>query len=261
MSQKFWQNVSTNAWEETPYPWRPCYKDLAIFMFYVLRKTTKKKDAVVLLIGATRELRFLLSFFKIKYDLIDYSENMIAVTTPKHDASVRAIYHQDWFETIPSPTRYDVILGDLILNLIHKEGVATFFSIYREHMAKDGFFVLRGRLLTSSSQETAHTAIQRQLHTITRTSLYTLFANFQTLYTFTKGASEIILQDFIASTQNPEKKQLGIVLKNKYLNSSLSYVLHSKHELMRLPLPGLKIVHEYNPKDYLDSFAFIIYTP
>lgn len=260
MTHLFWQSVSKKSWSSTPYPWRPGIRDAGIFIFYILKSSNFKKKPSVLLVGATKELRILLSFLAIPYDLVDYSENMLDVTKPEKNDLMRNFYQQDWFQPLPPHKKYDLILGDLILNLLDEEKVRNFFSIYANYLYKNGSFLIRTRCVTEKTIDSIYQTISKQLQSIKKNSMYEIFANFQTLQKINKTKADEILLQYNNSETNLYKKELALQLQNDYLNSNLNYFVHTKIFLHNIS-KKIYILFSCQPKNYLDSFAFIFYKP
>ncbi len=260
MTTSFWQNTSKVTWEATPSPWRPSKKDICIFAAYIFLFLKTKRMPRVLLIGATRELRAILSFFKIPYDLVDYSANMITLSTPQNDSSLGAIYLQDWMSPVPTKNKYDVILGDLILNLIKKEHIQKFFLTHNKHLATGGKYFIRGRYCADFPVEKIISVVSRQLRAIDTKSLYVIFANFQRLEQCDKATADKLLAECVESEHDPQKSALLALLRDKFIHSELQYTIHSKN-FIRKTVPNTSFSFSQHPKNYLDFFAFTTVKP
>jgi hypothetical protein len=113
MSRKYWDTVTKEEWSTKGYPWRPQTQDLCF-----LESVTAKDH--VLLLGVTPEIRKILNSKNIKVTCVDYSVNAIREMSALFggkQGSNETLVKDDWL-TFKINEKFDVIIGDLVLNLV-----------------------------------------------------------------------------------------------------------------------------------------------
>lgn len=248
----FWNIVTVSTWEGTPSPWKPDIFDLTFYFYYLLRYSlfSNKK---ILLLGATRELRELMSFFSIPYDLVDLSKHMENITKPERRDSLCLFLEEKW-ENLQETENYSLILGDLILNLCNKNSTKRILN--KNDLTP---LIIRVRIPTKQTYEYCLKKVTLDIENkqnINLVYVYSLLANIQTLEkVFNKTRVEILTA---LETSNQKKLNLSDV-KNIYLEYAPDYFLHSE-KFIKENLKGYisKISFVRRPRAYLDHFAFII---
>lgn len=252
-SSSFWNNVSEASWRRVPVPWKPGWCDLAVYLLFITRYSLFSKHPILLL-GATKELRSLISFLNVTYDLVDTSTHMEAITRPKGNDSLRHFLNTKW-EDFNSTEKYSLAVGDLILNLCPENTVYEILNKAHDHP-----LLVRTRLPTNLTYEKVLCSIRK---TVTLKGLnkerffYSLLANIQTLtLVFKKKEEESLSLAFV--NQNDSRKK---VFQDYYLRYSPEYFLH-KETVLKNNSKNHKIYTWFVRKHahYVDPFCFLIQT-
>lgn len=250
-SGNFWNTISRPAWQKVPPPWKPDSVDLIMYLFFIFCHSFFSKRPILLL-GATQELRSLLSLLHIKYDMIDTSAHMESITRPNGKDSLNTFFNTPWEEYSPKK-RYSLVIGDLILNLSSEEYVKRILN--KEY---GGPLVLRTRLATCLTYEEVSGAIKKNLATKDKQKgvsfFYSLLASTQTLtLVFNKTEEEALATIF--QKQDSSSKNF---FKETYLKHSPQYYLHKEQFLGGETRKSsvrfwLKRTHPL----YVDTFCFL----
>ena len=225
LSIKFWEDVSTKNWNETTHPWRPHLLELLFYSYKLLvYKLLKNNDDIVLLIGATKELRVLLNSMKLSYDIIDYSKNMLHLTKPAYDKYLRHEINSTWNNIKKGKTSYQLIIGDLVLNLLGEAEIKDFSNYVYSSTKSNGQVILRTRTLSQEKISTLETLFFNQFNLISEKTKYVCFANYQTL--IKRNSSEInkYIELQLLTKNNPLQRQF----KKKFMSGPLEYFLYTK---------------------------------
>lgn len=252
MSHFFWESFSKQNWMNVPTPWKPSFGDLFIFFLYII-KSQWGKDVALLLIGATKELRWLLKVLKINYDMIDYSENMKKVTEQRND-TLAIFYKQDWLKNTIDK-KYDFIFGDLVLNLLSEKEALIFIDNYKKKLKKNGSILLRTRVHTQESDfKKISNLLHAQLTNINKVPMYTIFANVQSLSKKNEEVAQNSFDNALSESDHNTKDKL-LFFKKIFLLSELKYYIHDERFYKKL---NATIFNRKKYRNYFDTFCFLL---
>lgn len=253
MTNYFWDSFSKKSWEAVPYPWKPSFGNLCFIAYRYLLCYLRHRKCRTLLVGATLPIRSLFSHAYAPYDLIDYSSNMVSITTPKKD-TLENIYINSWLNIEPNK-KYDFIVGDLVLNLLDEKEVASFLDLYTQTLTKDGVLVLRTRIRSEKNTEDIQKITKESLQFLERKTLYTAFANMRTLSLFSQELAKKTMEEATKGGSN-----LLSVLETHFLRSDLNYYIHTRASFVEKVHKSynLSFTHEHTPAGYVDTFCFLV---
>ena len=103
-------------WQKTLPPARPSRGELRVYN--QILKNLSPRIETALILGATPELRDLLSHHKIKVSLVDFNINMMkAMSLLKKRKTKEEIYLADWRKKF-TDLKFDLVVGDTALNML-----------------------------------------------------------------------------------------------------------------------------------------------
>ena len=128
-------------WEKTRPPARPSQGEIRVYNQMIKNLSPKIKTALIL--GATPELRDLLSRQKIKVSLVDFNINMIkAMSLLIKSKTKEKIFLADWDKKF-TDLKFDLIVGDTALNMLSWADWSKTFKNIKEMLKKDGFALMK----------------------------------------------------------------------------------------------------------------------
>jgi len=148
---KNFSSLKKNEWQawaknfQTFYPpWRPSTERIQIY-----RQLIKKyvKGNKILVLGATPEIRDMLTKMKFKVTLIDMSPMMVkAMTSLRKTKSKEKIIIHNWL-TAKFKDRFDFIIGDSVVNNLHPKQINLFLRQLTKWLSKKGILILQNCVL------------------------------------------------------------------------------------------------------------------
>ncbi len=138
-----WQNYAKTFKGFRP-PWKPSSERITIYRKLIKRYVKGNK---VLVLGATPEVRDMLARLKFNATLIDISPMMVkAMTSLRRTKSNEKIIIHNWL-TAQFKDKFDLILGDSVVNNLHPKQLNTFFKQLTKWMAPQGVLILQNSVL------------------------------------------------------------------------------------------------------------------
>ncbi|MFC1754805.1 hypothetical protein ACFL96_15665, partial [Thermoproteota archaeon] len=110
-----------------------------------LKKILKNnKRPSVLILGCTFSYRKLLAKYKLAVDLADLNRIMFKVNSEKvkNMKTKERFFEKNWI-AMDLKKKYDLILGDFVVNNIHAKYKKKFYDNIKKHMKDDGLFITR----------------------------------------------------------------------------------------------------------------------
>lgn len=244
-----------HAWGATPPPWRPDALDMSRYSdLFSHRPLSPRSHA--LLLGGTKEVRELLSQVNVPYDLIDYSEHMVALSTPTAQDSMNATILGDWRTSLPTEKSYGVILGDLSLNLLNTDETRGLLGRLWNLLTPGGILSFRIRLKTREPQSACISLFTKQLETFPDLSPYILLATAQTLHALNPTIVPTLIETRLSSLKDSQTREDLKAWRDTFLGSGLAYTLHEEQAL-RDSVPHTTFLHARSYAEYLDTFVFM----
>ncbi len=233
-----WDNIKYKTWGKTPPPWRPSTFDLVIYFLFLLKyRAAKGSSRKILILGATKELYFIARLIFKKITIVDYSANMLKITSLNKSAG--EIITDKWGEFITNE-KFDIVLGDLIFNVLsHFEVDRTLKNINR-YLSDDYSILFRIRVTDCSKP--------KKKIPLT-TDPYALLANLQTQSSY----FSLTLKDIL------KKNTLANELVQKNIPYyDFPYWLYSNDDYLHFFGNYFKkVLYTRHPANYLDSYVFI----
>lgn len=131
------------AWMHYPPPARPSQEELSFYEECIL-KAASKKDIKVLILGVTPELREICAKHKLDVTLVDICQDMFEAMKElmKYKNSKEKFVLANWLD-MKFDTQFDLIIGDIVINLFDLEDWKLFLTKIRSTLKKDGYFLTR----------------------------------------------------------------------------------------------------------------------
>jgi len=142
--KKEWQDYA-KVWGYFQSPWVPSSERIRIYG-KLIKKYSKGREA--LLLGATPAIRDLLAKLKFRVTVVDISPLMIkAMSSLRKMKSREKVIIANWL-TIRLNKKFDLIIGDTVINNLHPKEYVRFFRRIRNFLQDDGVFINQSVVLT-----------------------------------------------------------------------------------------------------------------
>ncbi|MBW2977816.1 hypothetical protein KY331_03145, partial [Candidatus Woesearchaeota archaeon] len=126
----------------TVSPSTPSKQDVKIIEGYLKKILKKKPD--VLILGCTIAYRKLMAKYKIHVDMVDINKVMYKINTSVlTNIKRKEKFIQDNWLTMRLKKKYDLILGDFVINNIPLSMRDKFYRNVKKHLKDDGLFITR----------------------------------------------------------------------------------------------------------------------
>ena len=133
-----WLNIS-KTWQKFKPPYKPSKKRIKNYQELLNKYSQGKK---VLLLGATPEIRDLLAKLKCQVTVFDLNQDVVkAMTSLRKTKSKEKIVIGDWL-TKDINEKYDVIIGDTILNNVKLKDYLPLFKRINKLLKPDGIVIM-----------------------------------------------------------------------------------------------------------------------
>jgi len=141
-----WKQIA-NTWKLLTPPWRPSRVNLRDYKEFLQKTIGGVKNPKVLILGATPEIRDLLSKFKnIEVTLVDYNMEMILAMNElvKKDNTKNEIWvKSDWLNVPLKEKYFDAVIGDYITTNIHAKNLNQLLKKINVLLKPNGRFISR----------------------------------------------------------------------------------------------------------------------
>lgn len=139
--------IFLQKWKRITSPGRPTHREVKIYEGFAKLKL-RKKQAKVLILGATPELRDMLAKYKnVQVMLVDINlDAILAMTALMKNEKTREkeIWMKANWLTAPLPQNYfDVVYGDYVVSNIPLKYQSKFLSNIKKWLKPDGYFINR----------------------------------------------------------------------------------------------------------------------
>lgn len=139
--EKVWNIKHAEAWKLMPPPARPSPTELDIYSEYIERILAEKGTIKLLILGSTPEFRDLAQKFKIVPSLVDNNPAVHeALSLLRKIPGKEIVINSDWLN-LSEENKYDLILGDIAVNMLPKEKFEAFFEKMSKILEADGFCI------------------------------------------------------------------------------------------------------------------------
>lgn len=151
--------ILAKQWQMYVEPSRPDRRDIYYYNQLVKIALGKKREARVVILGATPEIRDMLYKYylthKIKVICVDMMPEMYQAMTELVTLKIpnEKFIHSDWLKMKFPKNSIDLFIGDLVIgNLPTKENRIKFLEIINRFLKKDGYFITRHWWATQKSK-------------------------------------------------------------------------------------------------------------
>ncbi len=147
-----WASNLAQVWDKILPPARPSISELKIFEKYI-KKLAKNKNAKILILGATPELRDLVLKHKLVPICADINkENFIALKKLMKHKGKEIFIHSDWLK-LKGKEIYDLIIGDTSLTMLPWKKWEDYLKRFKQIIKKDGMIVHRSDVRFSEDEK------------------------------------------------------------------------------------------------------------
>ena len=138
--KKDWSDDFVYHWKYFEVPSRPSPSDIEFIKKKILGKG---RNAKILILGATPEYRNLCGELGISVTLMDFSRKNYDYLSDEVKNKPKEIFIEGNWLSKALDEKFDIILGDNVINVIAKEDVPKLLSNAAKMLKKDGFFMPR----------------------------------------------------------------------------------------------------------------------
>lgn len=145
-----WKTDFVYHWKHFVHPARPGYSELEL----IKSKIKERKQAKVLILGSTPEYRDLCGKLGADVTLIDFNKKNYQYLAKEMKTKPKEKFVNDnWITTVLNE-KFDIILGDVVLNIVNKDNIIKVISNIFKMLKSGGLFLPRTYV---RSQEERHT--------------------------------------------------------------------------------------------------------
>ncbi|MEK7619055.1 MAG: hypothetical protein AAB416_02340 [Patescibacteria group bacterium] len=206
-----WESTKVYDWKNYVIPARPSRSELKRYEERIVKLKKQKSHVTVAILGSTVEFRSLCHKYSLDVTVIEFSKKHYAILS-RQQMKYRGTEHvreEDW-RRMHTKERYDLILGDLVLNVVQKEDISTILQKLKESLSQDGVCMLRTWVRASSAHRSVDTILKSYRKAGSKSHFYT--ANIMPLY--------MCCYDFL--NDNANYPAMIHLLKEKLLEKKIS---------------------------------------
>ncbi len=261
-----WSGV-VPLWGEYTSPFRPSEKEILIYSEYI-----KELGENILLLGATPEIREVLSKFKLKVTLLDSSLDMIKgmFNYGKIDRKNETWINDNWLkiDKVFEKNNFDLILGDLVLRNIDASQQEKFLKKTANVLSSDGLLLLRIHCCDCYCGQDADKVVDEFFNNFSNENkkiaedlltsrLFDCFTNKKN-----KAIDKNKFIDYVNSKLKEEKQdQIEIFnrISSKWCGNDRTWIQRTSDEINKMINKYFKIEYIFAGNDYPDSEFYPIY--
>ena len=227
-----WESTKVYDWKNYVIPARPSASELDVYEEYIRRAAKKKKSLTIAILGSTVEFRSLCHKYNAVVTIIEFSKRHYEVLSrqPMQHKGKETVREEDW-RTMQPDRHYDLILGDLVLNVVQKKDIGAILRNLKKSLSPGGSCILRTWVRKDDTRRSIEKVLQSYRRNTPRLHFYT--ANIMPLYMcsydFRKDNSDYPGMIALLKKQLTEKK----ISKKEYLSCYLRW----KHEGSAFTIP------------------------
>lgn len=182
-----WAFTKVYDWKNYVIPARPSKSELAIIESYIQKLKKVKKDVRVAILGSTVEFRSLCHKHKLNVTLIEFKAKHYQILSqqPMKFKGKETLREEDW-KSMDTNQKYDLILGDLVLNVGSITDIKKILSNVSKSTSKNGYCIFRTWVRRNNNQLNMEKVIKahRKKHPHIYTSC--IMPMYMCYYNFTK---------------------------------------------------------------------------
>lgn len=169
-----WAGKKVYDWKNYLIPARPSRSELEIVEKY-LRKLKKINATVrVAILGSTVEFRSLCHRYGTEVTLVEFSRKHYQILSrqPMKFTGSETLREEDW-RTMGAGEKYDLVLGDLALNVVAREDIGRILRKLGRSLAEDGYCLLRTWVRTDDTRYDLRAVVARHRRKTPHVHFYT----------------------------------------------------------------------------------------
>ena len=138
-----WKEFAHKYLFTTP-PITPSKEDMKVIEIYLKKILKNNKEPKILILGCTINYRKLFAKYKISVTMVDVNKEMYKMNTSvlKNIKRKEKFVLGNWVD-VKLNKKYDLILGDFVVNNIALSERNKFFRNIKKHLKDDGYFITR----------------------------------------------------------------------------------------------------------------------
>ena len=172
---KDWCDDFVHCWKYYPPPARASLSDIKFIESKIKEEILKKgrENVKVLVLGSTPEYRNLCGELEVHCYCFDFSEYNYQYLSQevKHKPKETFILG-NWLDVVPEG-KFDIVLGDVVLNLIFKEEYPKMLSMVSKILEKEGYFIPRTFVRGKDEKWAGEKAVEEYRKDGSKTPVYT----------------------------------------------------------------------------------------
>lgn len=176
-----WESPKVYDWKNYVIPARPSRSELAWYEDCIIDLKRKKQPIKVAILGSTVEFRSLCHKHSLAVTLIEFSKRHYTILSRqamKYRGKER-VREEDW-RSMRTAEQYDLIFGDLVLNVVQKKDISPILQKLRMSLSPDGVCMLRTWVRANNTRASIDAILKAYRRAGSRTHFYT--ANIMPLY-------------------------------------------------------------------------------
>ena len=169
-----WAGNKVNDWANYLPPARPSRSEVAIVDRYVDRLRRTRKSLRVAILGSTVEFRSLCHRRGADVTVIEFSREHYRILSrqPMKHRGQETLREEDW-RKMKTDRKYDLILGDLVLNVVARRDIAHVLRNIGRSLVRDGVCLLRTWVRRNDRRHDLRTIVTQHRRRTPRTHFYT----------------------------------------------------------------------------------------
>ncbi len=139
-----WESTKVYDWKHYVIPARPSPSELKIYEEAIRKLKKRKKTLRVAILGSTVEFRSLCHKHRLDVTIIEFSQKHYEILSrqPIRHKGNETFVEEDW-RTMSRHTPFDLVLGDLVLNVVPKKDIGKILKNVQKNLAPSGMCILR----------------------------------------------------------------------------------------------------------------------
>jgi hypothetical protein len=210
-----WAGKKVYDWRNYLSPARPSRSELRIVEKY-LKKLKKINGMVrVAILGSTVEFRSLCHRYGAEVTLVEFSREFYSILSrqPMKFTGREEVREEDW-RAMRAEAKYDLILGDLALNVVACKDIARILANLAGNLAEGGYCLLRSWVRADDTRYSLRAIVARHRRKTPHIHFYTacVIPLHMCNYDFKRDSA-----DYLAMTANLLRAcRAGLVRKSEY---------------------------------------------
>jgi SAM-dependent methyltransferase len=169
-----WAGKKVYDWANYLVPARPSPSELEIVEQYLRRLIKTTQTVRVAILGSTVEFRSLCHRYRAEVTVVEFSRRHYQILSlqPMRFTGKETLREEDW-RTMHSRTKYDLILGDLVLNVVARDDITKILRNLGRSLAEGGYCLLRTWVRTVDKKYDIRAVVANHRQKTPRINFYT----------------------------------------------------------------------------------------